>query len=134
MTNSVFINLPVKDLKVSVDFFEKLGFEFRQDLADENMVCMVINGNIFVMLLLEEFFKEFSNRELTDTSKSREVIVGVGTSTKNEVDIIADRALAAGAGKANSSLEEGNMYTRSFLDLDGHMWEVVYVEESVDRS
>lgn len=133
MSKNIFVNLPVKDLKVSMDFYQKLGFEFNMDFTDDKATCMVIHSNIYVMLLTEDFFKEFSNREIPDMDKTREVIVAISVESREEVDKIANNALAAGAGKANSSLEQGGMYTRSFVDLDGHMWEVMYMEEVKDK-
>lgn len=127
--DKIFVNLPVKDLNKSTDFFTKLGFEFNAQFTDEKATCMVINENIFAMLLVEEFFQNFTKKEITDTTKSSEVIVALSAESKEKIDEIVNKALAAG-GKESYVMDEGFMYARCFQDLDGHLWELLYMDES----
>lgn len=126
----IFVNLPVKDLDASKTFFNKLGFEFNPQFTDENAACMVIEENIFAMLLTEPFFKGFINDEIADTSKTTEVLTCLSANSKAEVDEMVAKALAAGGKPWKPKLEQGPMYGHSFQDLDGHVWEVVYMDMS----
>jgi predicted lactoylglutathione lyase len=126
----IFVNLPVKDLNESVDFFTKLGFEFNAQFTDENATCMIISENIFVMLLVESFFKTFIKKEIADATKSTEVIVALSAESKEKVDEIVNKALAAGGKASNDPMDYGFMYQWSFQDIDGHQWEIIYMDES----
>jgi predicted lactoylglutathione lyase len=126
----IFVNLPVKDLNRSVEFFAKVGFEFNPQFTDEKATCMIVSDNIFVMLLVEEFFQSFINKELSDTAKSAEVITALSAESKEKVDEIVNKALAAGAKPSNDPIDHGFMYTWSFEDIDGHLWEFIYMDES----
>jgi predicted lactoylglutathione lyase len=126
----IFVNLPVKDLNESVDFFTKLGFEFNAQFTDENATCMIISENIFVMLLVESFFKTFIKKEIADATKSTEVIVALSAESKEKVDEIVNKALAAGGKASIEPMDQGFMYQRSFQDIDGHLWEIIYMDES----
>ncbi|GGG10812.1 extradiol dioxygenase [Paenibacillus albidus] len=125
----IFVNLPVKDLKKSIAFFTEIGFEFNTQMTDENATSMIISENIYVMLLVEEFFKSFTNKAIGDTTEQAEVIVALSAGSREEVDEVVNKALAAGAGHYNDPVDHGFMYTRSFKDLDGHLWEVFIMEE-----
>lgn len=131
MATKIFVNLPVKDLNRSIEFFTKLGFQFNQQFTDEKATCMVITEDIYAMLLVERFFQGFTKIEVTDTSKSREVIVALSADSREAVDELADKALAAGAAFANEPMDQDFMYGRSFIDPDGHMWEVFFMDLSV---
>ncbi|WP_266367694.1 VOC family protein [Tellurirhabdus rosea] len=131
MATKIFVNLPVKDLNRSIEFFTKLGFQFNQQFTDEKATCMVITEDIYAMLLVERFFQGFTKIEVTDTSKSREVIVALSADSREAVDELADKALAAGAAFANEPMDQDFMYGRSFIDPDGHMWEVFFMDPSV---
>jgi predicted lactoylglutathione lyase len=126
----IFVNLPVKDLNESVDFFTKLGFEFNAQFTDENATCMIISENIFVMLLVESFFKTFIKKEIADATKSTEVIVALSAASKEQVDEIVNKAMAAGGKASIEPMDQGFMYQRSFQDIDGHLWEISYMDES----
>jgi uncharacterized protein len=126
----IFVNLPVKDLNRSVEFFTKVGFEFNPQFTDEKATCMIVSDHIFVMLLVEEFFQSFINKELSDTAKSAEVIMALSAESKEKVDEIVNKALAAGAKPSNDPIDHGFMYTWSFEDIDGHLWEFIYMDES----
>jgi predicted lactoylglutathione lyase len=124
----IFVNLPVKDLQVSMNFFTNLGFEFNPQFTDENAACLVISENIFAMLLVEEFFKTFTKKQLTDTSNSTEVILAISATGREQVDEIVKKALERGGKPFNDPVDHGFMYSGSFQDPDGHLWEVVYME------
>lgn len=124
----MFTNLPVKDLQKSIEFFTKLGFTFNPQFSDKNGTCMIVGSDAFVMLLAEDFFSTFTKKELVDTSTDTEVITAITVDSKEEVDIMVDTALDAGAAPSNETSEQGFMYTRSFQDLDGHLWEVLYMD------
>ncbi|MDR7302254.1 VOC family protein [Haloactinomyces albus] len=130
MSTQIFVNLPVKDLDKSVGFFTELGFSFNQQFTDENATCMVIDENIYAMLLVEPFFQSFTKKSIVDTTKSTEAILALGLDSREQVDELADKALAAGGQPANDPMDEGFMYGRSFQDLDGHLWEVLYMDPS----
>ncbi|MFP3388144.1 VOC family protein [Brevibacillus sp. SIMBA_040] len=129
--DKIFVNLPVKDLQASIEFFSKIGFEFNPQFTDDNATCMVINDHIFVMLLVEGFFKTFTKKEIADATKSTEVIVALSADSREQVDEIVNNALAAGGTTPNEPTDHGFMYGRSFQDLDGHLWELIYMEEGV---
>jgi predicted lactoylglutathione lyase len=126
----MFVNLPVKDLDRSVDFFTKLGFSFDPRFTDETATQMIVGDDAFVMLLVEDRFKDFTRKQLVDATKQTEVIVAVSAESREEVDELADKALEAGASPANDPLDMGFMYGRSFDDPDGHLWEVVWMDPS----
>lgn len=128
--DKIFVNLPVKDLKKSMDFFSKVGFEFNAQFTDEKAACMVVGDNIFVMLLVEDFFKNFTKKEISDATKSTEVIVALSVESKEKVDEIVNKALAAGGKSSNEPIDQGFMYLWSFQDIDGHLWEFIYMDES----
>ena len=124
----MFVNLPVKDLTRSVDFFTRLGFTFDPAFTDEQATCMVVSDEAFVMLLVEPRFKDFATKDISDASSSTEVIIAVSASSREEVDHLADAALAAGGSPAKDPMDMGFMYGRSFSDLDGHSWEVMWMD------
>jgi predicted lactoylglutathione lyase len=131
MPRSIFLNLPVKDLEKSIDFFSQLGFEFDPRVTDENATCMIINEFAFVMLLVEPFFQTFTSRSIADASSTVEAITAISVESRDEVDSLVSKALEAGAGDAGEINEHGYMYQRAFHDLDGHKWEVFWMESSV---
>ena len=124
----VFINLAVKDLKRSMDFFSSLGFTFNPKFTDENAACMVISGEAFVMLLTEPFFKGFTTREPANTATHTEALIALSCESRSEVDALVKKALAAGGTPAMAPQDHGFMYARSFYDPDGHHWEVVWMD------
>ncbi|GLX70672.1 VOC family protein [Paenibacillus glycanilyticus] len=128
--NSMFVNLPVKDLKKSIAFFGEVGFEFNPNFTDDNATCMVIGENIYAMLLVEGYFKTFTKKEIADTSKVTEVLVALMVESRAKVDKLVDSAIEAGGQIANDTQDLGFMYQRSFLDLDGHQWEIGFMDES----
>ncbi|CAN5171601.1 VOC family protein [soil metagenome] len=124
----LFVNLPVKDLDRSVEFFTGLGFSFDPRFTDETATQMIVSDDAFVMLLVEDKFKDFTKKELVDATTQTEVIMALSAESREGVDDLADKALAAGGSPANEPLEMGFMYGRSFQDLDGHLWEVIWMD------
>lgn len=130
MVKQIFVNLPVKDLEKSKAFWGKLGFTFNPQFTDEKAGALVLGENIFSMLITEPYFKTFTNKQITDSAKETEVLNAVSVESREEVDKIVDAAMAAGAKPAKETQDMGWMYYRSFLDLDGHHWEVTFIDEA----
>ncbi|MFA6058530.1 MAG: VOC family protein [Taibaiella sp.] len=128
MATKIFVNLPVKDLNKSVAFFTKLGFSFNAQFTNEHATCMVVGEDIYFMLLVHDFFKKFINKEIADTSRYTEVINCLSADSKEKVDELVKRALEAGATAPKEPIDEKFMYQRSFEDLDGHHWEIVWMD------
>ena len=128
MSRLIFLNLPVRDLDASKEFFGKLGFAFDPKFTDETATCMIVSEQAFVMLLTEQKFAEFTKKGVADADRATEAIVAVSAESRDEVDQLADTALGASATAANDPLDMGFMYSRSFSDLDGHLWEVVWMD------
>jgi uncharacterized protein len=132
-SRKIFVNLAVKDLGESVDFFTQLGFSFDPRFTDETATCMIVNDDAFVMLLVEDRFKDFTKKELADATKQTEAIVALSAESREQVDELADKALQAGGAPANEPMEMDFMYGRSFQDPNGHLWEVVWMDPSALR-
>ena len=130
MATKIFVNLPVKDLNRTVDFFTKLGFSFNPQFTDENATCMIFGEDIFVMLLVEKFFKSFTKKEICDSTKDAEVIVALSADSRENVDQMINRVIQAGGGESREPQDHGWMYGRGFQDIDGHLWEVIYMDVS----
>lgn len=126
----IFVNLPVKDLNKSVDFFKKAGFGFNSQFTDENAACMIVGENIYAMLLVESFFKSFIKKEIADATKHAEAIMALSVASREQVDEIVNKALAAGGKISNDPMDHGFMYSWSFQDIDGHQWDIFYMDES----
>jgi uncharacterized protein len=130
----IFVNLPVKDLSASVAFFRALGFDFDQRFTDESCACMVVSEQAYVMLLVESRFADFTTKPVADARASTESILCVSADSREAVDTFADAALSAGASRASEPMDHGFMYGRSFNDLDGHLWEVMWMSpEAVEQ-
>lgn len=124
----MFVNLPVKDLGKSVEFFTKLGFTFNPQFTDENATCMIVAEDIFVMLLVEKFFRTFIHKPTADATKTAEAIIALSANTRQEVDEMLQNALEAGGKATNPVNDQGFMYSASFQDLDHHQWEILYMD------
>lgn len=124
----IFVNLAVRDLKRSMEFFSKLGFEFNPMFTDDKAACMVVSEEAFVMLLTEPFFKTFTKREICDTRTHTEGLFALSCNSRAEVEEIVNKAIAAGGTHAMEPQDYGFMYNWSFYDLDGHHWEVVWMD------
>ena len=130
MVKKIFVNLPVSNLKKSVTFFTKLGFTFNAQFTDETATCMIVSEDIFVMLLTREKFETFTPKEICDATKSTEVLVCLSCESRDEVDDMVRKAVAAGGATPMDSGDYGFMYQHGFEDLDGHLWELIYMEPS----
>ena len=126
----MFVNLPVRDLKRSVEFFTRLGFTFNPRFTDEQATCMIVSEEAFVMLLVRERFREFTKKQLCDTSTHTEGLVALSCGSRAEVDGMVKTAIAAGGTHAVDPIDHGFMYGWSFYDLDGHHWEVFWMDPS----
>ena len=125
----IFVNLPVKDLNASKGFFAELGFAFNPEFSDDTAACMIVDENIFVMLLVEERFKDFINDDVADAKKTTEVLTALSADSRQEVDETVAKAIAAGGKPWKPPIDEGPMYGGSFQDLDGHVWELMHMAE-----
>jgi len=125
----IFVNLPVKDLEASKGFFTELGFELSPAFSDDKCACMVVDQNIFVMLLVEARFRDFINGEISDATQATEVLTSLSADSREQVDELVAKAIAAGGKPWKPAVAEGPMYGSSFQDLDGHVWELLYMEQ-----
>ena len=129
MSRQIYVNLPIKDMERSKAFFGKLGFSFNPQFTNEQGACMVVaDGSIYVMLLVESFFKTFTKKAVADTTRSTEVLVCLSCESRAEVDELVAKARAAGATVPNAPQDHGFMYGHGFEDLDGHIWELAYMD------
>jgi uncharacterized protein len=128
MISNIFVNLPVKDLEQSKKFFEAIGGTINQQFTDETASSVILGGNIFVMLLTHAKFSEFNPKQIADARKSSEVMIALGVDSKEEVNRIVDAAIKAGGKETRPPADYGFMQQRVFEDLDGHHWEVIYMD------
>ena len=128
MAKQIFVNLPVKDLKKSMAFFCELGFTFNPQFTDDNAACMIIGENIYSMLLQEKFFKGFTKKGISDATKTTEVLIAIDVNSRQEVNELVSKAVGAGGTIYREPDDHGWMYAHSFADLDGHQWEVLYID------
>jgi len=129
-SRKIFLNLPVRDLKRSIEFFTRLGFSFNPQFTDENAACMIVSEEAFVMLLVEARFKDFTRKQICDTRSQTEGIFALSADSRAEVDELVKTAITAGGTHAADPIDHGFMYGWSFHDLDGHHWEVIYMDPS----
>jgi len=128
-TRKIFVNLPVRDLKKTMDFFSELGFTFNPIFTDENAACLVISDDIYAMLLVEKFFQSFiPGKEICDTRKSTEALVALSADSRGEEDELVKKAVAAGGSEYRQAQDYGWMYGRAFQDINGHIWELFYAD------
>lgn len=124
----IFVNLPVKDLDKAKAFYTSLGFSINEQFTDENASCVVISESIYVMLLTEPFFSTFGPLPIADATKTKEVLLALSVETREEADQFVDKALAAGGKTWMPANDMGFMYGTSFQDLDGHVWELSWMD------
>jgi uncharacterized protein len=128
--SQIFVNLPVKDLNKSIEFFTKIGFDFNPKFTDKNATCMILGKNMYAMLLKEEFFKTFTVKEISDAHKKTEVLVSLQMKNREEVNDFLKRAIDAGGSTYLKPMDYGDwMYSQGFQDLDGHQWEIFFMDE-----
>lgn len=128
MGRKIFVNLPIKDMERSKAFFAALGFGFNPQFTNEQGACMVIADDIFAMLLVEPFFQTFTRKPIADAKKSIEVLVCLSCESRAEVDQLVKQAVAAGGSAPNQPQDHGFMYAHGFEDIDGHVWELVWMD------
>ena len=128
MARKIFVNLPIKDMERSKAFFTALGFSFNPQFTNDQGACMVVADDIYVMLLVEPFFQTFTKKPVSDAKKSTEVLVCLSCDSREEVDTLVKKALAAGATTPNAPQDHGFMYGHGFDDLDGHGWELMWMD------
>lgn len=134
MQTQIFLNLPVTDLQRSIIFFTKLGYTFNPKFTDEKATCMIISDTIYVMLLTKTFFQTFTKKEIVDASKAVECSICLSAESKDAVNEIVNKAVAAGATLSDPATDHGFMYQHSFDDLDGHHWEFVWMDPNNDQA
>jgi predicted lactoylglutathione lyase len=130
MIRQIFVNLPIKDMPRSQAFFKALGLNFNPRFTNEQGACLEIAENICAMLLVEPFFQGFTKLPVADARKSTEVLIALSCDSRAEVDALVARAMAAGGTTPNAPVDHGFMYQHGFADLDGHQWEVFWMDES----
>ena len=127
MATQIFVNLPVKNLKRSIGFFTQLGFVLNPRFTDETAACMAIDDNIYTMLLTYPKFREFTPKGICDAARSTEVLICLSRDSREAVDNLVSKAFGAGGSIYNAPQDHGFMYAHGFQDLDGHIWELVYL-------
>jgi predicted lactoylglutathione lyase len=130
MATKIFVNLPVSDLKKSMDFFKQLGFGFNPQFSNDEAACLVLGENIFVMLLTHPHFRNFTKKPIADAHQSTEALICIDAASREEVDTMVRRALEAGGSLYADPQDHGWMYGHSFADPDGHQWEIGYMDEA----
>ncbi|MBI3382703.1 MAG: VOC family protein [Aquabacterium sp.] len=130
MIRQIFVNLPVKDLPRSKAFFEALGLKFNPRFTNEHGASLEIAENIYAMLLVEPFFQGFTKLPICDAKKATEVLIALSCDSREEVQAMVSKAVAAGGTTPNEPKDHGFMYQHGFADLDGHQWEVFYMDMS----
>lgn len=133
MNRKIFVNLPVRDLDETIRFFAELGFEFDPRFTDENATCMIVSENIYVMLLVENFYETFIPEKKTWTrSDNNEAIIALFLDSRKEVDDLVNKAVKFGGTeyRVSDEYEMDWMYGRSFEDINGHLWEISYMDET----
>jgi predicted lactoylglutathione lyase len=128
MAKQIFVNLPVRDLQRSIDFFTNVGFNFDPQFTDATATCMILGDNFFAMLLTEEKFRTFTPKPICDATKFTEVLVALAVDDRGQVDEFVRRAVAAGGSTYNEPQDHGFMYSHGFQDPDGHVWEVFFMD------
>ncbi len=133
MSKQIFVNLPVKDLNVSMAFFRQLGYTFNEQFTDETAACMVISENIYAMLLTHAKFSEFTPKQIADATQTTEVLTALSMDSRESVNDICGKAIAAGGSEAKSAYDYGFMYGRSINDPDGHIWEYFWMDPNYEQ-
>ena len=130
MARQIYVNLPIKNMERTQAFFAALGFEFNPQFTNDKGACMVVSDTIYVMLLQEAFFQTFTRKSIADATKTTEAIVCLSVDSRAKVDEMVAKAIAAGGAAPRPSDDHGFMYQHGFEDLDGHIWELVYIDET----
>ena len=133
MPTQIYVNLPVKNLNQSIKFFTQLGYTFNPQFTDDTATCMIVSEDIFVMLLTEAKFKTFTPKAICDATKSTEVLICLSCESRANVDEMVKKAVAAGGSTYNEPQDHGFMYAHGYQDLDGHIWELIYMESCANN-
>ena len=128
MNKNIFVNLPVKDLNRSIQFFTAVGYTFNPQFTDDTATCMVIHDNIFAMLLTHEKFQQFTPLPICDATKATEVLTCLSCESRAEVDELISKAVNAGGTVVTEPQDHGFMYGHAYRDLDGHAWELIWMD------
>ena len=128
MSTQIFVNVSVKDLKRSKEFFSKLGYTFNPQFTNDDAACMIISENIFAMLLTEAHFKQFTKKQIADSTKTTEVMIALSAPSKEAVTAIVEKAFAAGGKRYSDPVDHGFMLQWGYEDPDGHIWEHVWMD------
>ncbi len=128
MTRLIFLNLPVADLPAAKAFYEALGATNNPTFTDETAACMVLSEVIHVMLLTHDKFAQFTPKRIADARETSEVLICISAESREAVDEITDKALAAGGREPREPQDYGFMYGRSLEDPDGHIWEPMWMD------
>jgi uncharacterized protein len=134
MHQQIYVNLPVRDLERSMQFFQQIGYGFDPQFTDDNAACLILGQNIYAMLLREAFFSTFTPKPVSDATRQTEVLVCVSCDSRAHVDDLVARARAAGASTPTQPQDHGFMYGHGFHDLDGHVWELIAYAQEPARS
>jgi predicted lactoylglutathione lyase len=130
MSRMLFVNLPVADLEASKAFFAAMDFEFNPQFTDENAACMIVNDQTNVMLLTKAHFSSFTDKPIVDARSQVQTLLSFSADSREEVDELADKAVAKGGKETKEPQDLGFMYQRSIQDLDGHVWEIGHMDMS----
>jgi predicted lactoylglutathione lyase len=130
MKTKIFVNLPVGDLNKAISFFGSLGFSFNPQFTDHTAACMIVSEDIYSMLLTHEKFRQFTPKPICDATKSSEVLIALSCDSRGQVDALVHKAVAAGGATYDKPKDYGFMYQHGFQDLDGHIWELIYMDPS----
>ncbi|MBS1984475.1 MAG: VOC family protein [Bdellovibrionales bacterium] len=133
MAQQIYINLPVKNLSKAMQFFTHIGFAFNLKFTNATGACMIVGENIYVMLLAENFFRTFTTKSICDAKESTEVLICISAESRESVDEMITRARQAGGAVTRQPQDHGFMYGHGFEDLDGHIWEVIYMDPSTSQ-
>ncbi|MFI8307928.1 VOC family protein [Streptomyces sp. NPDC085927] len=126
----IFVNLAANDLDASKKFFTALGYEINGQFSDENTASVVISDTVVVMLHTKQRYAEFTKKEIADPTRTSEVLLALSSESREKVDELVEKALAAGGSVSGETQDQGFMYGRAFDDLDGHTWEIVWMDPS----
>lgn len=128
MATKIFVNLPVKDLDKSIRFFKSLGYSFNPQFTDETATCMIVSDDIYVMLLTHAKFQTFTPKKISDATSTTEVLIALSCDSRAQVDELVGKAVAAGGATYAKAQDHGFMYQHGYQDLDGHIWELLWMD------
>ncbi len=128
MHKQIFVNLPIKNVERTRAFFTALGYRFNPQFSDDNALCLILGDNLFAMLLQEAYFQTFTNKKVADGTQTAEVLIALSCDSRQHVDDLIAKAVAAGGHTPHAPKDYGFMYYHEFQDLDGHVWELTYMD------